>query len=111
FFFLVLSFMALRTSAQVDYAFRDPKLGDDTRIADLLKRLTLDEKVELMDGHTKIPRLHLVLSDEAEGLRGLALGGPGRWGPRGREPLPTTTFPQEKGLGETWDTALMKKIG
>jgi beta-glucosidase len=111
FFFFVLAIMALKAGAQADYPFRDPKLGDDARIADLLKRLTLDEKVELMDGHPRIPRLHLVLSDEAEGLHGLALGGPGQWGPRGRQPLPTTTFPQEKGLGETWDPALMKKIG
>jgi len=107
----VVGSIALKASAQADYPFRDPNLGDDARIADLLKRLTLDEKVELMDGHAKIPRLHLVLSDEAEGLHGLALGGPGQWGPRGRQPLPTTTFPQEKGLGETWDIALMKKIG
>jgi beta-glucosidase len=64
-----------------------------------------------MAGHPKVPRLHLVLSDEAEGLHGLALGGPGKWGPRDRQPLPTTTFPQEKGLGATWDPALMKKIG
>jgi beta-glucosidase len=71
----------------------------------------LQEKVDLMGGHPKVPRLHLVLSDEAEGLHGLALGGPGGWGPRGHQPLPTTTFPQEKGLGETWDPTLMKKIG
>ena len=108
---VVFSAFVLKSSAQVDYPFRDPQLGDDARIADLLNRLTLDEKVELMDGHPRIPRLQVVLSDEAEGLHGLALGGPGLWGPRGRQPLPTTTFPQEKGLGETWDTALMKNIG
>ena len=45
-----------------------------------------------------------------EGLHGLALGGPGGWGGRGRQPLPTTTFPQEKGLGATWDPELLKKI-
>ena len=109
--FLVFGSIALKANAQADYPFRDPKLSDDARIADLLKRLNLDEKVELMDGHPKIPRLQLVLSDEAEGLHGLALGGPGQWGPRGRQPLPTTTFSQEKGMGETWDPALMKKIG
>jgi beta-glucosidase len=103
--------ISLNASAQTDYPFRNPTLSDDERIADLLKRLMLQEKVELMDGHPKIPRLKLVLSDEPEGLHGLALGGPGKWGPRGREPLPTTIFPQEKGLGETWDPALMKKIG
>ncbi len=108
---LVFVFLVFKTGAQTDYPFRDPKLSDDVRIADLLARLTPQEKVELMDGHPKIPRLHLVLSDEAEGLHGLALGGPGLWGPRGLQPLPTTIFPQEKGLGETWDTALMKKVG
>jgi beta-glucosidase len=110
-FLFVFVLIALKAGAQTDYPFRNPKLSDDARIADLLKRLTLNEKVELMSGNPKIPRFHLVFSDEAEGLHGLALGGPGQWGPRGRQPLPTTTFPQEKGLGETWDPALMKKIG
>jgi beta-glucosidase len=108
---LVLAITAIRTTAQSQYPFRDPKLSDAARIADLLGRLTLDEKVDLMDGHAKVPRLNLVFSGEAEGLHGLALGGPGLWGPRGLKPLPTTIFPQEKGLGETWDPALMKKIG
>ena len=108
---LVLAITAIRTTAQSQYPFQDPKLSDAARIADLLGRLTLDEKVDLMDGHAKVPRLNLVFSGEAEGLHGLALGGPGLWGPRGLQPLPTTIFPQEKGLGETWDPALMKKIG
>jgi beta-glucosidase len=90
--------------------FRDTKLSDDQRIADLQGRLTLDEKVNLMTDHPKIPRLGLVFSGQVEGLHGLALGGPGGWGGRGRTPLPTTTFPQEKGLGATWDTELLKKI-
>ncbi len=96
--------------AQTDYPFRDPKLTDDQRISDLLGRLTLDEKVNLMSDHPRIPRLGLVFSGQVEGLHGLALGGPGGWGPRGKQPLPTTTFPQEKGLGETWDPELLKKI-
>ena len=96
--------------AQTDQPFRDPKLTDDQRIADLLGRLTLDEKVNLMSDHPRIPRLGLVFSGQVEGLHGLALGGPGGWGPRGKQPLPTTTFPQEKGLGETWDPELLKKI-
>ena len=111
FVLLILTAFAFEAGAQTDYPFRNPKLSDDARIVDLLGRLTLQEKVDLMSGHPKVPRLQLVLSDEAEGLHGLALGGPGGWGPRGRQPLPTTTFPQEKGLGETWDPTLMKKIG
>jgi beta-glucosidase len=98
-------------SAQADYPFRDPKLSDDQRIADLLSRATLAEKVELMSNNPKLPRLGLVFAGQVEGLHGLALGGPGGWGgTRGRQPLPTTTFPQEKGLGATWDAELLKKI-
>jgi len=97
--------------AQADYPFRDPKLPDDQRIADLLGRLTLTEKVDLMSNHPKIPRLGVVFSGQVEGLHGLALGGPGGWGPKGKQPLPTTTFPQEKGLGATWDPDLLKKVG
>jgi beta-glucosidase len=48
-----------------------------------------------------------------EGLHGLALGGPGHWeGHAGRGYLtviPTTTFPQSRGLGQTWDPALLLK--
>src|ERR1039458_4247243 len=98
-------------SAQADYPFRDPKLSDDQRISDLLGRLTVEEKILLMSDHPKIPRLGIEFSGQGEGLHGLALGGPGGWGGRGRQPMPTTTFPQEKGLGATWDADLLKKIG
>ena len=94
-----------------DYPFRDPKLSDDQRIADLLGRLTLEDKINLMSDHPKIPRLGIVFSGQVEGLHGLALGGPAGWGGRGRQPVPTTTFPQEKGLGATWDPDLLSKIG
>ncbi|MGB6974028.1 MAG: glycoside hydrolase family 3 C-terminal domain-containing protein [Terracidiphilus sp.] len=98
-------------SATTDYPFRNPKLSDDARIDDLLSRLTLQEKIYLMSNHPKIPRLGIVFSGQVEGLHGLALGGPAGWGGRGRQPLPTTIFPQEKGLGATWDPALEEKIG
>lgn len=97
--------------AQADYPFRNPKLPDDQRIADLLGRLTVEEKIALMSDHPKIPRLGLVFSGQVEGLHGLALGGPAGWGGRGRQPVPTTTFPQEKGLGATWDPELLKNAG
>ena len=101
---------AMAALAQADYPFRDPKLGDDQRIADLLGRLTLDEKVQLMSNHPAFSRLGLEFSGQVEGLHGLALGGPGGWGGKAKQPLPTTTFPQEKGLGATWDPELLKKI-
>ena len=47
-------------------------------------------------------------SGQIEGLHGVALGGPGNWGRR--KLVTTTTFPQSYGLGETWDTALIRKV-
>ncbi len=109
-FILGLVLALSRPAPGQDYPFRDPQLPDDQRIADLLGRLTLSEKVDLMSNHPRIPRLGVVFSGQVEGLHGLALGGPGGWGPRGKQTLPTTTFPQEKGLGATWDPDLLKKI-
>ena len=105
---IVAAGLAQAVAAQVDYPFRNTKLSDDQRIADLLSHLTLEEKINLMSDHPKIPRLGIVFSGQVEGLHGLALGGTAGWGGRGRQPVPTTTFPQEKGLGATWDPDLLK---
>ena len=103
--------LAQAAPAGASYPFRDPKLPTEQRITDLLSRLTPDEKITLMSGSPKIPRLGLRFTGQVEGLHGLALGGPGHWEGKGKQPLPTTTFPQERGLGNTWDPALMEKIG
>lgn len=108
--YLVLG-IASTAAAQADLPFRNTKLSDSQRIGDLLGRLTTAEKIQLMSaGKEEIPRLELSFSGMVEGLHGLSLGGARGSGPRGLQPLPTTTFPQEKGLGATWDPALLKKI-
>jgi len=106
----ILASLVRIAGAQGQNAFRDTTLPDGVRIQNLLSQLTLDEKVLLMSDHPKIPRLGIVFSGQVEGLHGLALGGPGGGGGHGRQPVPTTTFPQEKGLGATWDPELLKKI-
>ena len=114
FLFLSLTpffFLPLAACPQSEYPFRDAKLPAEQRITDLLGRLTLEEKVLLMSGSPRIPRLGIAFSGQVEGLHGLALGGPGHWEGKGKQPLPTTTFPQERGLGNTWDPELMQKIG
>ena len=40
----------------------------------------------------------------------MALGGPAGWGGKDKDPIPTTTFPQAYGLGETWDAQLLQKV-
>ncbi|HEY0739757.1 MAG TPA: glycoside hydrolase family 3 C-terminal domain-containing protein [Herpetosiphonaceae bacterium] len=91
------------------YPFGDPELSHEERIADLLTLMTLDEKVACLGTQPDVPRLGIVGTDHAEGLHGLAMGGPGRWG--GANPIPTTTFPQAYGLGETWDAELVRQVG
>jgi beta-glucosidase len=89
-------------------AFQDPEVTPERRIDDLLAALTLDEKIECLGTNPSVPRLDIHASGHVEGLHGLALGGPGGWG-RG-QPIPTTTFPQAIGLGETWDPDLVRDV-
>src|SRR5687768_10008745 len=71
--------------------------------------MMLDEKIECLDTDPSVPRLGIKGSGHAEGIHGLTQGGPGKWG----RPLtvPSTTFPQGIGLGETWDQELLRQVG
>ncbi len=114
--------------AQYKYPFQNPNLSVTQRINDVLSRLTLQEKIDLLGKTMNIPRLGIHgsgkidsipgSSGQFEGLHGLAVGGPNNWGRRspggpgpwgGTSTIPTTQFPQPVGLGETWDPALIQK--
>jgi beta-glucosidase len=114
---LVISWLA--TSAGLfaqTYPFQNTKLTDDKRIENLLMLMTIDEKIAALSTDLGVPRLGIRSTGHSEGLHGMALGGPGNWGGFKRinyqqvpAVYPTTTFPQAYGLGETWDTELIKK--
>jgi beta-glucosidase len=93
--------------------YADSSAPVEARITDLLSRMTLEEKVDAFSTNPTVPRLGVVGTGHVEGLHGLALGGPGHWeGHTGRDyetVIPTTTFPQSRGLGQTWDPALLSK--
>lgn len=81
--------------------------------------MTLEEKVDMIGNEalsrgmmleSDIPRLGVVGTGHVEGLHGLSLGGPGGWQGPGKVVIPTTQFPQSRGLGQTWDTALLEKV-
>ncbi|WP_338731593.1 glycoside hydrolase family 3 C-terminal domain-containing protein [Mangrovimonas cancribranchiae] len=95
---------------QYDYPFQNPSLDVEKRIDNLLSLMTLDEKINALSTNPSVPRLGIVGTSHVEGLHGLALGGPADWGGKDKEPLPTTTFPQAYGLGETWDVDLLKRV-
>jgi len=71
--------------------------------------MTIDEKIECLSTNPSVPRLGIKASGHVEGIHGLTQGGPGKWG----RPLtiPTTTFQQGIGLGETWDPDLLTQAG
>jgi beta-glucosidase len=91
------------------YPFQDPKLTVEKRINNILSLMTLDEKIHALSSDPSVPRLGIQGSSHIEGLHGAALGGPGGWGGKGLQPLPTTQFPQAVGLGETWDPELLRQ--
>ena len=89
--------------------FRDKTASIEARVNDLVGRLTLDEKIACLGTNPTVVRLGIRGTGHVEGLHGLALGGPGGWGGRGKAAVPTTTFPQESGLGHTWDPAVLEQ--
>lgn len=90
-------------------SYRDPSAPVEQRIDDLLRQMTVAEKIDAFSTNPSVPRLRVVGTSHVEGLHGLALGGPGGWEGKGLTVIPTTTFPQERGLGQTWDPELIRQ--
>jgi beta-glucosidase len=91
-----------------EHPFQNPELPTEDRIDSLLGLMTLAEKIECLSTNPSVPRLGVEGSGHVEGLHGLALGGPGRWGRD--DPVPTTTFPQAIGLAQTWDPDVLHRV-
>ena len=96
------------TSTQFQYPFQNPDLPIEARIDNLLSLMSIDEKIECLDTTPSVPRLGVKGSGHVEGIHGLTQGGPGKWGRP--KIIPTTTFQQGIGLGEMWDTDLMRQV-
>lgn len=81
--------------------FRDPRLPFAKRVDDLLSRLTLEEKVSFLHQFAPaVERLGIAaFRTGQEALHGVAWMGP------------ATVFPQAVGLGATWNTDLVRRVG
>jgi beta-glucosidase len=98
---ICLSPLSPRTiSGQASSPHKDPTLPIEQRVADLISRMTLEEKVsQMMNAAPAIPRLDIPAYDWwNEGLHGVARAGY------------ATVFPQAIGLAATWDTDLMHRV-
>ena len=82
-------------------AFRDAHLAIEVRVAYLLNRLTLEEKISLLGYQSKpVARLGIPAYNWwNEGLHGVARAGE------------ATVFPQAIALGATFDDSLMQQVG
>jgi beta-glucosidase len=86
--------------AAQSFPYMDPAMPLDGRVDDLIKRMTLEEKVQQMRDHAPaIPRLAVPRYDWwNEGLHGVAFAGY------------ATEFPQVIGMAATWDTSLVHRM-
>jgi len=92
--------MPLSMSGQATAPYQNANLSPEQRAADLVSRMTLDEKVlQMQNVSPAIDRLGIpVYNWWNEALHGVASGR-------------ATVFPEPISLGSTWDPALVKRIG
>jgi len=97
-FFLCSILVAVGTASAQPYL--DPSQPLDTRVADLVSRLTLAEKISLMwSTQPAISRLGIAARNVgSEALHGVAY-------------QTATMFPQAQGFGHTWDPDLIQAVG
>ncbi|MCL5745060.1 MAG: glycoside hydrolase family 3 C-terminal domain-containing protein [Acidobacteria bacterium] len=96
----IFAFMAASGQTPESAPYQDPNLGAEQRAADLVSRMTLEEKVlQMQNSAPAIPRLGIPAYDWwNEALHGVARAGE------------ATVFPQAIGLAATWDTDLMHRV-
>jgi beta-glucosidase len=104
----VLTTVALAQAANPIPTYKDPTAALEDRVADLLGRLTLEEKLDLLGGTgfaTKpIERLGIPPMGMCDGPIGVRGGESGTQGP-------ATAFPCGIAMAATWDPEIVQRIG
>jgi beta-glucosidase len=112
-----------RCSAQqapsADAPYRNPRLPVEKRVADLLGRMTLEEKATMLSGSgwmesAPIERLGIPAIKMADGPMGVRSWAGSSAVTSGANPpakVETTSFPSGVAMAATWDTGLIEKEG
>ena len=125
---------------QLQYPYLNPSLPLEERAANILSLMTLDEKIAAL-GSGAVARLNIPTYGSSEGIHGIVRGSFGPVAPpalnlsptnaapggtpqaaapptgapdgtrSGAGAIPTTSFSQVYGMGETWDPALIRRAG
>src|SRR6188768_4545149 len=95
FFFLLIISCSAYAQDYKSFPMWDPSLPIETRVNDVVSRLTLEEKVkQMLNATPAIPRLGILAYDWwNETLHGVA-----------RTPFKVTSYPQAIGMAATWDS-------
>lgn len=112
-----LALVARLAAAGAPPPYLNPSLPVETRVEDLLGRLTLEEKIALLHGNSKfsaagVPRLGVPtrwLSDGPQGVREEI--GPYTWDKAGWTNDFSTYLPAPTALAATWNTGLARAYG
>ena len=89
-----------------EYPFQNPALTNEQRADNIISLLTLDEKLAAL-GSAAVARLKIPATGTSEGIHQVVA----RAGRGGGGPINTTSFSQVYGMGETWDTDLIRRAG
>jgi beta-glucosidase len=104
---LTLTFSTLfGVQAQQTYPFQNADLSIEQRVDNVISLMTLEEKVAFILDY-KVPRLNIASPGSAEGIHQALVKPP----QMGAKPIPTTSFSQVYGMGETWNPELIQKAG
>lgn len=102
--FSILIVLLLSTTliAQENISYKNPKLPVEERVKDLLKRMTLEEKIDLLGGTGFATK-----PNERLGIPELRMSD----GPVGVRWNESTAFPVGIAMAATWDPAQIEKVG
>ncbi|HHV56056.1 MAG TPA: hypothetical protein GXX55_11530 [Firmicutes bacterium] len=112
--FVTCTFLALgvlldtiAVASSYEPVYKDPSAPIEARVADLLSRMTLEEKVDLLHGVTGQGATGYIAGNERLGIPALTMED----GPVGVRRGKATAFPASIAMAATWNPDLIHKVG